>query len=164
MKAISYIATLPAKFLNNQHSTSEKFLTLQKYAEGVSAAGDVGILSTKMQYEPADVAVMLGWVHEHGKQAPHLQFRQHIIEEQARRGGRTVIADSNLFLYADTNNPLHYLRYSFDGIFPNTGEYRRARGPWCQRCLQRKRLARWWRPPETPALCCFWTPRIWVWK
>jgi hypothetical protein len=123
MKAISYIATLPAKFLNNQHSTSEKFLTLQKYAEGVSAAGDVGILSTKMQYEPADVAVMLGWVHEHGKQAPHLQFRQHIIEEQARRGGRTVIADSNLFLYADTNNPLHYLRYSFDGIFPNTGEY-----------------------------------------
>jgi hypothetical protein len=69
MKAISYIATLPVKFLNSQHSTSEKFLTLRKYAEGVSAARDVGVVSTSMQYEPADVAVMLGWVHENGKQS-----------------------------------------------------------------------------------------------
>ena len=109
MKAISYIATLPVKFLNSQHSTSEKFLTLRKYAEGVSAARDVGVVSTSMQYEPADVAVMLGWVHENGKRAPHLQFRQHIIDQQARRGGRTVIADSNLFLYHDAKNPHHYL-------------------------------------------------------
>jgi hypothetical protein len=55
--------------------------------------------------------------------APHLQFRQHIIDQQAQRGGRTVIADSNLFLYHDAKNPHHYLRYSYDGIFPSTGEY-----------------------------------------
>jgi hypothetical protein len=66
---------------------------------------------------------MLGWVHEHGKRAPHLQFRQHIIEQQRRNGGRTVVADSNLFLYHDTKNPHHYLRYSYDGVFPDTGEY-----------------------------------------
>jgi hypothetical protein len=76
-----------------------------------------------MQYEPANVAVMLGWVHENGKQATHLKFRQHILDQQQQRGGRTVIADSNLFLYHDTKNSLHYLRYSYDGIFPNTGEY-----------------------------------------
>jgi hypothetical protein len=66
---------------------------------------------------------MLGWVHENGKKAPHLKFRQHIIDQQRQHGGRTVIADSNLFLYHDTKNPHHYLRYSYDGIFPNTGEY-----------------------------------------
>lgn len=123
MKAVSYLATLPAKMLQGQHNTSEKFLTLRNYAQGVSAAGDVGNVSTALQYEPADVAVMLGWVHENGKKAPHLKFRQHIIDQQRQRGGRTVIADSNLFLYHNTKNPHHYLRYSYDGIFPNTGEY-----------------------------------------
>lgn len=123
MKVVSYLATLPGKFLNNQHKASEKFLTLKNYAAGVLSHGDTGIVSTDMRYDPADVAVMLGWVHENGKQAPHLQFRQHILEQQRQRGARTIIADSNLFLYHDTKNPLHYLRYSYDGVFPNTGEY-----------------------------------------
>jgi hypothetical protein len=34
-----------------------------------------------------------------------------------------ITADSNLFLYANTDNPLHYLRYSMNGVFPNTGIY-----------------------------------------
>jgi hypothetical protein len=123
MKVVSYLATLPNKLLSGSYISSEKFLTLTKYSEGVVAAGDTGIISTDMKYQPADVAVMLGWVHEHGKRAPHLQFRQHIIEQQQRNGGRTVIADSNLFLYHDTKNPHHFLRYSYDGVFPGTGEY-----------------------------------------
>jgi hypothetical protein len=123
MKVISYAATLPAKLLAAPHTGKEKFLTLKKYAEGVAAAGDAGKLSITLNYEPSDVAVILGWVHEHGKQAPHLQFRKHIIEQQLQRGGRTVIADSNLFLYHDTKNTHHYLRYSFNGVFPNTGIY-----------------------------------------
>lgn len=123
MKVVSYIATLPSKLLNSQHDTNNKFLTLKKYIEGVSAAGDTGIVSREMKYQPADVAVMLGWVHEHGKKAPHLQFRQHIIEQQKQHGGRTIIADSNLFLYHDLKNPHYYLRYSYDGVFPGTGEY-----------------------------------------
>ena len=28
-----------------------------------------------------------------------------------------------MFLYVDKKNPLHYLRYSFDGVFPTTGFY-----------------------------------------
>jgi hypothetical protein len=35
MKVVSYLATLPAKMLNGQHNTSEKFLTLKNYAGGV---------------------------------------------------------------------------------------------------------------------------------
>jgi hypothetical protein len=34
-----------------------------------------------------------------------------------------LIVDSNLFLYADKSNQKHYLRYSFDGVFPTTGFY-----------------------------------------
>jgi hypothetical protein len=34
-----------------------------------------------------------------------------------------LIVDSNLFLYIDKTNPQHYLRYSFDGVFPTTGFY-----------------------------------------
>jgi hypothetical protein len=70
-----------------------------------------------MEYQPCDVAVILGWVHEHGKTASHLQFRKMILEQHAARGGRTVVADSNLFLYKNTDNPEYWLRYSFDGIF-----------------------------------------------
>jgi hypothetical protein len=66
---------------------------------------------------------MLGWVHEHGKTAPHLTFRKQIVDQQLATGGRTIIADSNLFLYKNTANPRTYQRYSYDGVFPNTGEY-----------------------------------------
>lgn len=123
MKVVSYLATLPAKLLKGPNESNEKILTLKKYVEGINAVGDKGILSTTLQYEPADVAVMLGWVHEHGKSAPHLQFRQHILDQQRQHGKRTVIADSNLFLYHDIKNPHYYLRYSYNGVFPDTGEY-----------------------------------------
>jgi hypothetical protein len=45
------------------------------------------------------------------------------VDGQRANGGRTVIADSNLFLYRNTDNPGYWLRYSYDGVFPNTGEY-----------------------------------------
>ena len=143
MKVVSYLATLPAKLLKGDHDSNEKISTLKKYAMGVKSAGDAGIVSTAIQYEPADVAVMLGWVHEHGKSAPHLQFRQHVLDQQRRHGKRTVIADSNLFLYHDTKNPHHYLRYSYDGVFPNTGEY----------CDSNPDPARWNRIQQDLGIC-----------
>ena len=123
MKVVSYLATLPQKLLAFQRSDAPKIQTLEKFAQGVCAAGDQGLVSSDMQYQDCDVAVMLGWVHEHGKSAPHLQFRQEILATQKQRGGRVVIADSNLFLYANTDNPHRITRYSFDGVFPDTGEY-----------------------------------------
>jgi hypothetical protein len=123
MKVISYLATLPQKLLSTQRSDAPKIQTLQKFVQGVCVVGDQGIVSADMQYQDCDVAVMLGWVHEHGKSAPHLQFRQDLLTRQQQRGGRVVIADSNLFLYANLDNPHRITRYSFDGVFPDTGEY-----------------------------------------
>jgi hypothetical protein len=126
MKVISYTATLPKKEQYTPESlknTTDKLNTLKYFARGVNAQGDQGMIENDMQYQPSDVAVMLGWVHEHGKTAAHLQFRQEILDKQRASGGRTIIADSNLFLYKNKSNPGYWLRYSYDGIFANTGEY-----------------------------------------
>jgi hypothetical protein len=123
MKVVSYVATLPSKLLSRPHNTDHKFLTLTGFAQGVCAAGDSGTVEYNINYQPSDVAFMLGWVHEHGKTAPHLTFRKQIVDSQVANNGRTIIADSNLFLYKNTANPRTYQRYSYDGVFPNTGEY-----------------------------------------
>jgi len=126
MRVISYTATLPRKEQYTPESlknATDKLDTLRYFAQGVNAAGDQGIIESNMNYQPSEVAVILGWVHEHGKTAAHLQFRQEILDGQRAAGGRTVIADSNLFLYKNKQNPGYWLRYSYDGIFANTGEY-----------------------------------------
>jgi hypothetical protein len=123
VQVVSYLATLSAKLLSQPHEHNAKVLTLKKFIHGVQACGDHGELSTDMVYQTSDVAMMLGWVHEHGKKAPHLKFRQTILDKQHQMNARVVIADSNLFLYKDLENPYNYLRYSFDGVFPDTGEY-----------------------------------------
>jgi len=126
MRVISYTATLPRKEQYTPESlknATDKLDTLRYFAQGVNAVGDQGIIESNMTYQPSEVAVILGWVHEHGKTAAHLQFRQEILNGQRAAGGRTVIADSNLFLYKNRDNPGYWLRYSYDGIFANTGEY-----------------------------------------
>ena len=97
------------------------------------AAGDQPVMVESLHYQPCDVAFMLGWVHEFSKDAPHLQLRREIIDRQAAAGGRVIVADSNLFLFSNLANPLNYQRYSFDGVFPDTGEY----------CDQRPDPQRW---------------------
>ena len=125
MRVISYTATLPRKEKYTAESlknATDKLDTLRYFAQGVNVEGDQGIIETNQNYQPSEVAVILGWVHEHGKTAAHLQFRQQILDGQRAAGGRTVIADSNLFLYKNRDNPGYWLRYSYDGIFTNTGE------------------------------------------
>lgn len=126
MRVVSYLATLPRKDQYTAESlqrATDKSNTLRFFASGVTAAGDSGVCWDQPTLIDADVAVILGWVHEHGKTAPHLQLRQQILERQRATGGRVIIADSNLFLYRNTANPGYWLRYSYDGVFPNTGEY-----------------------------------------
>jgi hypothetical protein len=123
MLVLSFVNTLPAKSLLNTGPENLKYQTLIKFAEGVNRYGDRGLVSISTDYEPCDVAVMLGWVHENSKLTPHLQLRNQIYQEQNRQGRHVVVADSNLFLYKNTSNPHYYLRYSFDGVFANTGQY-----------------------------------------
>lgn len=101
----------------------EKPQLLQNFIQGVIAAGDKGAVINTYQYEPADVGVLQGFVHPGSKHVPHLDLRRRVLAGQESVGGRTVVADSNLFLAYDPKNTNTYLRYSFDGIFPTTGEY-----------------------------------------
>jgi len=116
--AVAYYKGIPP---NNNNP--EKPAILDNFCHGVRSVGDIAVAHQAMDVIPCDVALIQGYVHEHGKQAPHLQLRQNAIELQKKNGKRSLIVDSNLFLYANSANPLHYLRYSFDGVFPTTGFY-----------------------------------------
>jgi hypothetical protein len=118
LTVVSYLRGIPASNKN-----PEKPLSLTNFIAGVKSVGDKGTVSNNLNIEKSDVAVIQGYVHEDGKQSPHLEFRRKILEYQTKNKNRTIIVDSNLFLYANPINPQGYLRLSYDGIFPNTGEY-----------------------------------------
>jgi hypothetical protein len=101
----------------------EKVELLKHFSTGVNIAGDISIDIENTQLYEADVAVIQGWVGPGNASSTHLNLRKQVIQHQLLRNKHTVIADSSLFLYSNTSNIHHYLRYSFDGIFPNTGNY-----------------------------------------
>jgi hypothetical protein len=156
MKLISYMASLPASQFRPLRTDSHKVRTLMYFAEGAAAAGDDATVSYTLEYQPCDVAVILGYVHEHGKQAPHLSFRRHILDQQRQRGGRTVVVDSNLFLYHNTANPLDIYRYGFDGVFPGQAEYcdQRKTDRWSVLSAMTGTCPKPWRQQGTHILLC----------
>ena len=116
--AVAYYGGIPP-YNNNL----EKPLILNNFISGVNAAGDSGISHRGMNAIPCDVAFIQGFVHDDGKNLPHLQLRKDAVDLQKKNKKRSLICDSNLFLYADPENTKTYLRYSFDGVFPTTGFY-----------------------------------------
>ena len=119
MKFVVYQACLPATNKN-----LEKNEILNRFPLGVAYLGqDDVVIHEQRNLIEADVAMMVGWVHEDSADTPHLVFRKQIIDEQKKKNKKVLLADSNLFLYKDKSNPHHYLRYSYNGIFPNTGDY-----------------------------------------
>tara|TARA_E500000331_G_scaffold224532_1_gene214942 strand:+ start:1561 stop:2496 length:936 start_codon:yes stop_codon:yes gene_type:complete len=114
----SYLMGIPPGNTN-----PEKPAIIVNAIEGVWKAGDTGTIVTDYNVVDADVAVMQGFVHPGSKNSKHLDLRRRVIEHQQKRGKRTLIVDANLFLYADPGNSNKFLRYSYDGIFPTTGEY-----------------------------------------
>jgi hypothetical protein len=118
LTAVAYYAGIPP---NNNNL--EKPQILDYFCQGVTAMGDTAIAHRGLNALACDVALIQGFVHEHGKSAPHLQLRKNAVDLQKRTHKRSLIVDSSLFLFANKNNPLHYLRYSFDGVFPTTGFY-----------------------------------------
>jgi hypothetical protein len=101
----------------------EKINLLKYFSQGARTAGDTVIDNTTYVYNPSDVGVIQGWINIGSKTGRHLDLRNAVINEQIKNKKYAVVADSNLFLYSNTANPLHYLRYSFNGVFPNTGIY-----------------------------------------
>ena len=106
----------------NQKSL-EKIELLKNYSLGVKASGDTSVDIHDHRYRPSEVAVIQGWLGPTKALSPHLSLRNTVIQEQIKQKKYVVAVDSNLFLYSNTANPLHYLRYSFNGVFPNTGIY-----------------------------------------
>lgn len=115
MKAVSYLAGIPPSNKN-----PEKAEMLRLFVQGVQASGDQALLHAGHNLVDCDVAFIQGWQHEHGKSAPHLALRQQVIDYQRAKNKRLLVVDSNLFNYRGHNA---YGRYSFDGVFPTTGEY-----------------------------------------
>lgn len=118
IQVVGYSDCVPPRNKNLQ-----KAQILPTVIEGVRRAGDHGELISGLGIRDCDVAVLQGWVHEGSAHSRHLNLRRAVIEHQQRISRRTLVADSNLFLYVNPANPHNYLRYSFDGVFPNTGNY-----------------------------------------
>jgi hypothetical protein len=118
LTAVAYYGGIPPS-----NNNPEKPLILDNFLNGVRVSGDVAVAHRGMDAISCDVALIQGFVHEHGKSAPHLQLRQHAVAMQKNNNKKSLIVDSNLFLYADPGNTKTYLRYSFDGVFPTTGFY-----------------------------------------
>ena len=119
MKVCSFLAGIPPGNKN-----PNKPVMLKSIIEGVNAVGDQGFVIEQKQYVDCDVAVIQGFVHEHGKTAPHLSFRKQVIDINTRKPKRCIIIDSNMFSYHTGRlGDSGMCRYSFDGVFPTTGEY-----------------------------------------
>lgn len=118
IKVASYLMGIPPGNKN-----PEKPSIIVKFIEGVWQCGDQGEIVCDYNPVDCDVAVVQGYVHPGSKNMPHLQLRKSVFEKQQREGKRSIIVDSNLFLAYDPNNTKKYLRYSYDGVFPNTGDY-----------------------------------------
>lgn len=114
----SYLMGIPPGNTN-----PEKPAIIVNFIEGVWRAGDQGSIVTDYTPIDTDVAVVQGFVHPGSKNSKHLNLRKEVFEKQQRENKRSIIVDSNLFLSYDSGNTKKYLRYSYDGIFPTTGEY-----------------------------------------
>lgn len=111
-----YYAGIPSKNTNQ-----EKRLVLENFHIGVPNNQSTEV--ENFDWQPSDLAVMQGWVHANSGNAPHLNFRKKIINNQKKIKKHTLAIDSNLFLYKDPNNLNQYLRFSLNDVFPTSGIY-----------------------------------------
>lgn len=101
----------------------EKVDILRFFAQGARVKNDLVTDVNDHTIHPCDVAVIQGWVAPGQPATPHGDLRSRVIKTQLKSAKHVIGVDSNAFLYADTANPHHYLRYSFDGVSPSTGIY-----------------------------------------
>lgn len=115
---VSYLASAPSGPKNDH-----KREILKMFARGATKQGAISIEQASSNLVPARVAFIQGWIHESSPDTPHLMLRKKIAEFQRRSNNHTLIVDSNLFNYIDGNKNKTYSRFSFDGVFPTTGNY-----------------------------------------
>ncbi len=112
MKVAIYLSGVPS------NKNELKIAALKRFGTGVEHNGDTVEYVTDHKIVEADVSVIQGYVHN-DVSSPHLKLRKQVLDKSSK----TIIIDSNLFQFADPARPNFYLRYSLNGIFPNTGFY-----------------------------------------
>lgn len=112
MKIAIYLSAVP------KNKNQAKLEILKSFGKGALINNDEVVYVEDSRIVPCDVAIMQGFVHK-DVSSPHLHLRKCILENHEN----IVIIDSNLFQFADKNLANYYLRYSLNGIFPNTGFY-----------------------------------------
>lgn len=117
MQVAVYHSTVP------NAKNQEKIDVLRFFAEGARHSSDQVVDVYDKIYYPADVAVIQGWITDKPDLKAHLALRNKVITTQLSTSKHVVSIDSNMFLYATPGNPHHYLRLSFDSIFPDRGNY-----------------------------------------
>ena len=108
-----------------------KWKALNDFHQGIKNAGDESIeISNSHSINPdADVHVVLGYLpsqkyqSHHISNGPHIKLKHDLINYcyPNRKGKFVLFIDSCLFNPWDSGDD--YLRYSLNGVFPNTGYY-----------------------------------------
>lgn len=119
LKVTAYLSGVPSA--RNKEKAEEKLNYLKNFILGVKRNSDIGLEYVGYKLVDCDVAVIQGFVHHGSERVPHLNLRRQVINNT--RNKKTIIADSNLFLYHSGKDKNGYLRYSVNGIFPTTGFY-----------------------------------------
>ena len=122
MRVIGYTKVIPPGKALKPSKPNHKLDIIKNFIEGVRMCGDNGLVYDGYDMLDCDVAMMQGLLHDKSSHVPHINLRRNITMNT--RNKAFITADSNLFLYkARQNEPYHYLRYSINGVFGNTGEY-----------------------------------------
>ena len=109
-----------ASSVANAHKHERKVACLENFAQGVRAVGHSVVVDWNYKYQPAKLAVMLGWATTNTGGA-NIALRKEIIAQQRRQGNHTMCVDASCWKYLD--NASSYLRYSLDGPFYDRAEY-----------------------------------------
>ena len=122
MRVIGYTKVIPPGKALKPSKPNHKLDIIKNFIEGVRMCGDNGLVYDGYEMLDCDVAMMQGFLHDKSSHVPHINLRRNITMNT--RNKAFITADSNLFLYkARQKEPYHYLRYSINGVFGNTGEY-----------------------------------------
>lgn len=104
----------------NPRKHSRKIECLESFAEGVRKLGGTVTVDWDHRYQPARLAVMLGWATTNTG-GNNIALRKQVIAEQQRWGYKTMCIDASCWKYLDNRGS--YLRYSLGGPFYDRAEY-----------------------------------------
>jgi len=107
----------------NPNKHPRKIACLENFAAGVRATGRTVLVDWNYCYQPAKLAVMLGWATTNTG-GRNITLRKQVIAEQNRHGFKTMCIDASCFKYLDNTGT--YLRYSIGGPFYDRAEYANA--------------------------------------